>query len=114
MPLPLPLQIAMKCARPAAQAGVQKPAPGFNRATAAALQPWIPAFAGTTNSSGNSLKITASSLVSLLITLLGSGAGPFALRARMGDPGPVATALIRALYRNTAAVEPQRHSAAPP
>jgi hypothetical protein len=40
--------------------------------------------------------------------------GPVPLWARMGDPGTVAAALIRALYRNPAAVEPQRHSPAPP
>jgi hypothetical protein len=40
--------------------------------------------------------------------------GLFALRARMGDPGPVAAALIRALYRTPAVVEPKRYSAAPP
>src|SRR5580704_15849816 len=71
-----------------------------------------PLSAGKTNSSGNSLRTTASPLVSLSVSALRNRRGLFALRARMGNPGPVAAALIGAFDADAVPVEPERHGAA--
>src|ERR1700732_4727513 len=73
-----------------------------------------PLSAGNTNSSGISLITTASPLVSLSVSALRNRRGLFALRARMGNPGPVAAALIGAFDADAGPGEPERRGAAPP